>query len=101
MTNLAGFCLTQHPYFVLCNCALSRVDTAEPSFGVSHYYLLSPLCLSLCPGHTYAGGVFIAITHDYLIMRNKKGWFCLPEVKINRNFPVGYMNLIKYVRHTA
>ena len=45
------------------------------------------------PGHTYAAGAFIAICHDYMIMRDKRGWFCFPEVNIKRQFTVGYMKL--------
>ncbi len=82
------------------NCAVIMLFPYSRTFEV-FTIIFSLLSVSLCPGHTYAGGVFIAITHDYLIMRSKKGWFCLSEVKINRNFSVGCLNLIKYVRQTS
>ena len=25
-------------------------------------------------------GAFLALAHDYRIMRNDRGWFCLPEI---------------------
>ena len=42
------------------------------------------------PGHIYAGGALLGLCHDYLIMNNKKGFFCLPEVK-----------QISHTRHTS
>ena len=46
-------------------------------------------------GHAYAAGAFVAICHDYMVMRSGRGWFCFPEVNINRNFTVGYLKLAK------
>ncbi|XP_077992902.1 uncharacterized protein LOC144446930 [Glandiceps talaboti] len=37
-------------------------------------------------GHCYAAGGIFALCHDYRVMRTKRGWFCLPEVHINRPF---------------
>ena len=48
-------------------------------------------------GHVYAGGVFLAIAHDYTIMRSEKGWFCLSEVHLKRNFTAGFLELGKWV----
>lgn len=71
--------------------AICNTKACRSQFASYH----SDLCC--CTGHTYAAGAFVAISHDYLIMRNKKGWFCFPEVNINRSFTVGYMNLAKLV----
>jgi len=37
-------------------------------------------------GHAFALGAILALAHDYQVMRTKKGWFCLPEVKYNMLF---------------
>ncbi len=48
-------------------------------------------------GHVYAAGAMMALTHDYRIMRNDRGWFCLPEVHLKIPFTVGMMSLLKSV----
>ena len=48
-------------------------------------------------GHAYAAGGILALAHDYIIMREERGWFCLPEVKLERRF--GFLiDVLKYVR---
>ena len=39
----------------------------------------------LFSGHTYGAGAFLALAHDYRVMNNEKGWFCLNEVHIGLN----------------
>ena len=52
--------------------------------------------LSLSAGHVYAAGVFIALAHDYKLMRTDRGWWSLNEVHIKRNFTAGVLEMAKY-----
>jgi len=52
-------------------------------------------------GHIYAGGVFLAFSQDYMVMRTDRGWFCLPEIRLKRSFTAGFMELAKVRLPTA
>ena len=45
-------------------------------------------------GHAFAGGAMFALTHDFLVMRADRGYFCLPEVDLGMPFAPGMNALI-------
>ncbi|HXB16986.1 MAG TPA: enoyl-CoA hydratase/isomerase family protein [Solirubrobacteraceae bacterium] len=45
-------------------------------------------------GHTYAAGAMLALAHDERVMRDDRGWFCLPEVDLGIAFTPGMTELI-------
>ncbi len=48
-------------------------------------------------GHVFAAGAIFALAHDVRIMRNDRGWFCLPEVDLGMPFGegLGTLNRLK------
>lgn len=54
-------------------------------------------------GHSFAAGAMLALAHDHLIMREDRGYFCLPEADLGLPFTPGMNSLIlnRLPRRTA
>jgi enoyl-CoA hydratase/carnithine racemase len=46
-------------------------------------------------GHAFAGGAFMALSCDYRIMREDRGWFCVSEVDVGVPIPPGMMGILR------
>ena len=46
-------------------------------------------------GHAFAGGAFIALSCDYRIMREDRGWICISEVDAGVPLPQGMMEFLR------
>ncbi|MFV2177568.1 enoyl-CoA hydratase-related protein [Actinomadura sp. LOL_016] len=46
-------------------------------------------------GHAFAGGGMLALAHDFAVMRDDRGYFCLPEVDLGMSFTPGMNALIQ------
>lgn len=45
-------------------------------------------------GHCFAGGAMLALTHDYVLMREDRGYICMPEADLGLPFTPGMNALI-------
>lgn len=45
-------------------------------------------------GHAFAAGAMLALCHDTRVMREDRGWWCLPEIDIDMPFTPGMNSLI-------
>uniref|UniRef100_A0A1X7VG08 Uncharacterized protein n=2 Tax=Amphimedon queenslandica TaxID=400682 RepID=A0A1X7VG08_AMPQE len=69
----------------------------DRTYQLAHKRLLTfpMVTIAAINGHAYAAGGILALAHDIRIMRKERGWFCLPEIKINRSFTISTMELVK------
>jgi enoyl-CoA hydratase len=45
-------------------------------------------------GHAFAGGLFLALCADRRVMRQDRGWLCIPEIDLGLDLPPGNIALI-------
>ena len=53
-----------------------------------------PTCAAI-NGHAFAGGGMLSLAHDWRVMRNDRGFFCLPELDLGMPLVLGMRTLIK------
>lgn len=47
-------------------------------------------------GHAFAGGLMFALCHDYKLMREDRGFLCMPEVDLPGALSPGMMSIVKF-----
>jgi enoyl-CoA hydratase/carnithine racemase len=59
--------------------------------------------VAVIQGHCFAGGAMLALAHDRILMREDRGYFCLPEADLGLPFTPGMNALIlsRLPRRTA
>ncbi|KAK3603394.1 hypothetical protein CHS0354_009376 [Potamilus streckersoni] len=45
-------------------------------------------------GHAFGAGAFLAIAHDYRVMRSDRGWLCWPETRLRMKFRPKMLDII-------
>ncbi len=46
-------------------------------------------------GHAFGAGAMLALSCDFAVMREDRGFFCLPEIGLKMNFTVGMAHLLR------
>lgn len=49
----------------------------------------STVTVAAVTGHAFGAGAMWALAHDLRVMRQDRGWFCLPEVDLGRSLYAG------------
>lgn len=52
-------------------------------------------------GHVFGAGAILSLAHDYRIMREDRGYWCLPEVDIGMGFPPASCHLLTSLLSTG
>ena len=81
---------------------VSQLDQQEmASFGtrmaeIHQRYLVLPCpTVAAVNGHAFAGGAFLALSCDYRLMREDRGWFCVSEVDVGVPVPAPMMGILQ------
>lgn len=101
----AGLVLTGIDKF-FCNGlnleVISKLSPAEMQlFGerqaeIHQRYLVLPCpTVAALNGHAFAAGAFLALSCDYRIMREDRGWFCVSEVDMGVPIPGSMMGILQ------
>jgi len=62
---------------------------------VSRIMLFPAPTVAAVNGHAFGLGAFVVLAHDQAVMREDRGFFCLPEVHLQMSFPRSLMSLLK------
>lgn len=58
-------------------------------------FRLSAPSVAALNGHLFGAGAMFALAHDFRVMREDRGWFCLPEVELGLPFTPGMGALVQ------
>ena len=101
----ASLVLTGVDKFFCNGLNLERLMTLSPEemelFGRRMAEIHSRFLILPCPtvasmnGHAFAGGAFLALSCDYRLMREDRGWFSVSEVDVGVPIPPAMMGILQ------
>ena len=101
----AALVLTGVDKFFCNGLNLERLMTLSPEemelFGQRMAEIHSRFLILPCPtvaavnGHAFAGGAFLALSCDYRLMREDRGWFSVSEVDVGVPVPPAMMGILR------
>ena len=101
----ASLVLTGVEKFFCNGLNLEKLMTLSPEemelFGRRMAEIHSRFLILPCPtvaamnGHAFAGGAFLALSCDYRIMREDRGWFSVSEVDVGVPIPAPMMGILQ------
>lgn len=68
---------------------------------VSRIMLFPAPTVAAVNGHAFGLGAFVVLAHDQAVMREDRGFICLPEVHLQMSFPRSLMSLLKATLSSA
>lgn len=71
-------------------------ETLREVFRMFARFLASPVPnVAAINGHAFAGGAMLAAAHDFRVMREDRGFFCLPEIDLGMPLADGMAALLR------
>jgi len=69
------------------------VDRVHAMFA--RFLVLPMATVAAMNGHAFAGGAMLSLSHDFRVMREDRGYFCLPEIDLGIPFTPAMTALIQ------
>ncbi len=76
-------------------CDAPQAFVAQVQALLARWLTFPRITVAAINGHAFAAGAMLALCHDFCVMRDDRGYFCLPEVDINIPFTPGMSALIQ------
>jgi Delta3-Delta2-enoyl-CoA isomerase len=77
------------------NSSLAQEFLDDVQRTLARVLLLPTATVAAIQGHAFAAGAMLALAHDVRVMREDRGYFCLPEVDLPLPFTPGMAALIQ------
>ncbi|MFA4929404.1 MAG: enoyl-CoA hydratase-related protein, partial [Patulibacter sp.] len=61
----------------------------------ARFFAANVATVAAIQGHAFAAGAMLSLTHDAIVMREDRGYWCVPEVDIRIPFTPGMVSLLQ------